>query len=530
MNIQTTDVVVIGSGAAGLYTALSLAPQSVMLVTKAPQLISGSTAYAQGGMAAAMARQDSPVEHTANTLFAGAGLVDKEAADVLSYTAPDVMVHLMALGMPFDKNTDGTLALGQEAAHSCRRILHAGGDATGRALSETLAKAAEAASHIEVMTGATVWQILMDASGITGVLVHQPDMGWVTVRCRHIVLATGGAGQLFSHTTNPTTATADGLALAYHAGATLADIEFMQFHPTTLDVEAIDGRRPLLTEALRGEGAHLLDANGYRFMLDEHPDAELAPRDVVARAVWARRAADGKVYLDARALAAKGLAHEFPTVWGLCAAHGLDPATDLLPIAPAAHYHMGGVRTDLYGRTDVNGLWAVGEVARTGLHGANRLASNSLTECLVFGRRAAEKILQTKRPVGAATAQVPYLSPLKKPRNLQEEAGIAMYKGMGLVRHKEGMEATLTKLSNLSAAYLRGEHNAHSPADHMAYRSVLLVARLMTEHALMRAESRGGHYRSDYPKQDKTWQRTQTCRKQEDIQNDDLSTAASAML
>lgn len=531
MGTQNTsvDVVVVGSGAAGLFTALSLAPLSVLLVTKAPALVSGSTAYAQGGMAAVMGADDTPAEHTANTLFAGAGLVDKAAADVLTHTAPAVMRQLMDLGMVFDKTSDGELSLGREAAHTKRRILHAGGDATGRHLSVALAACVEKAPHVQVALAATVWQVLTDENGTAGVLMHQPQAGWARVACRHVVLATGGVGQLFSHTTNPTTATADGLRLAWEAGAALEDMEFVQFHPTTLDVAATDGRRPLLTEALRGEGAHLLDAQGTRFMLDVHPDAELAPRDVVARAVWARRAQGAQVFLDARALAAEGLAKKFPTVWALCAEHGLDPAKDLLPIAPAAHYHMGGVKTDLLGRTNVAGLWAVGEVARTGLHGANRLASNSLTECLVFGARAAEAIKVDIRPFGALPGmQAPVFAPQKEATPLRAELQQVMYAGLGLVRDGKGMQKALARIQALTRAYKAGTHDALTVAAHAELQSLLLAARLMTEQALKRTESRGGHYRSDYPKQSASWQTSMTIRKPEEYDHDRTRTRTPA--
>jgi L-aspartate oxidase len=526
LHTLSTDVVVIGSGAAGLTTALALAPLSVLVVTKAPALASGSTVWAQGGMAAAMGRDDTPAEHVANTLFAGAGLTDKSAAEVLAAEAPAAMRLLMDWGMVFDTTPEGALSLGQEAAHSQRRILHAGGDATGRHLAFALSDAAEKSNHIKYITECTASEILTNNGGVTGVLVHTQTHGWQVVRCRHVVLATGGVGQVFSHTTNPQTATGDGLRLAWRAGATLADMEFMQFHPTALDVPATEGRRPLLTEALRGEGAPLLDATGHRFMPDEHPDAELAPRDVVARAVWRRKAAGGQVFLDARGCHAAA----FPTVWALCRQHGLEPARDLLPIAPAAHYHMGGVLTDLYGRTTVDGLWAAGEVARTGLHGANRLASNSLTECVVFGLRAAMALKNTPRPMGKGErVRTPVLPTSHKAVDVLSIVRERMYAHMGLIRNNKDMSENLNFLVDTENACRNGYHTAATPADHITLQSVLLVARLMTEQALKRTESRGGHYRSDYPQQNPLWQKTLTLTNK-DATHDPAHIPAAAVL
>ncbi len=507
------DVIVIGSGAAGMQAALDLAPKRVLLITKTDSLPSGSTYYAQGGMAAAVDKKDSPESHEADTLFAGAGLVDIPAARLLTRAGKSVVENLEKINMPFDRTKEGTLCLGREAAHTQNRILHAGGDATGRNLSQTLSNAILKSSHITVLYKAMAERLLTDETGVTGLRFYHENR-FISVNAPHIILATGGVGQLFAHTTNPETATADGLALAYEAGAILADLEFVQFHPTALSVETWGAPKPLLTEALRGAGAYLVDEAGERFMIGEHKDAELAPRDVVARAVY-RQITSGKgAYLDARHLDLNTLESKFPTVFALCKERGLNPALHRLPVAPAAHYHMGGVKTDLNGATNINGLWAIGEVARTGVHGANRLASNSLLECLVFATQTARAIKRTKRQV-KYSYQKEHLKDKQESRYFPTKDMVQrlVYQGLGLVRDASGMTKTLNELERLNKLYRDGAHDAVSVQDHIELRNMLIISEQIAKQALLREESRGGHYRRDFPRTRDDFKKTLICQK-----------------
>lgn len=494
------DVLVIGSGAAGMATALALAPLNVLLVTKTEGLVGGSTAYAQGGIATVFAKGDSPELHANDTHFAGAGLTDKAAVNHLTTEGAKVVEQLLALGMPFDRDNQGNISVGLEAAHTMARIVHAGGDATGWHLSQTLAKAVEKARHIQVVAHTHVAELVKNKGQLVGAWGFHEVEGWVKLQAANVVLATGGAGQMFSHTTNPAPSTGDGMALAYETGATLTDLEFVQFHPTSLAVKTKTGKQPLLTEALRGAGGQLINCKGERFMLNLHKDAELAPRDVVARGVWAELAADRTPYLDVRHIA--NVAAKFPTVTRLCTEYGLNPATDLLPAAPAAHYYMGGVRTNLAGKTDVQGLWAVGEVAVTGVHGANRLASNSLLECLVFAKTAAAEIKlgekQNKKQIAKISTTPPRLALAKHAAATKQNLRDTMYKSAGLVRDKQGLEHGLQKL-----AALQNVPTLLATGDDMPLaielRNLMTLAPLVLTAALARQESRGGHMRSDYP-------------------------------
>lgn len=498
MKTYTTDAIVIGSGAAGMATALALAPLRVMLVTKTPGLAGGSTAAAQGGIATVHTPDDSPEKHAADTHFAGAGLANKEAVKTLTEDGADTLSRLLAMGMPLDRAPDGSISAGLEAAHSVARIIHAGGDATGWHLATTLATGVRQARHIDVLTDTMVLDLAVENGRTVGAWGWHDKHGFIKLQATHVVLATGGSGQLYSHTTNPTESTADGQALAYRAGATLTDMEFVQFHPTALAVEGEHGEKlspqPLLTEALRGAGAKLVNNTGERFMLKQHQDAELAPRDVVARGIWAEAAAGRSPCLDARHI--ENVAKKFPTVTKLCKNYNLNPQTDLLPVAPAAHYHMGGVKTSTSGETDVPGLWAVGEVACTGVHGANRLASNSLLECLVFASRAAEGI--KKQP--GERARMQKSAPPALPKNadgLTTQLRDVMYEHGGLMRDEKSLLEGLTKLDVLG--YAQTNKNTDTlirPAAEFA--NMMTVAKLILEGALQRKESRGGHARSDY--------------------------------
>ncbi|WP_243717595.1 L-aspartate oxidase, partial [Actinomadura darangshiensis] len=392
---RDTDVVVVGSGIAGLVAALRCRPHGrVLLVTKA-LLDAGSTRWAQGGIAAALAADDTPEEHLADTLTAGVGLCDEDAVRVLVTEGPDAVRGLIGLGAAFDR-AGGDLALTREGGHHRSRIAHAGGDATGAEISRALLAALKD-SGVEVIEHALVLDLLKDAGGrAAGITLHvmgegQPG-GVGAVRARAVVLATGGLGQVFSATTNPEVSTGDGVALALRAGAEVTDLEFVQFHPTVLWLgEGATGQQPLISEAVRGEGVHLVDHGGERFMVGRHELAELAPRDVVTKGITNRMHETGASHmlLDGRHLGAATWESRFPTISAACRHHGIDPATEPIPVVPAAHYASGGVRTDLYGRTSVAGLYACGEVAWTGVHGANRLASNSLLEGLVYATRIA---------------------------------------------------------------------------------------------------------------------------------------------
>ncbi|MBI1208831.1 MAG: FAD-binding protein [Azospirillum sp.] len=524
--LKDSGVLILGSGLAGLTVALRCAelgvPGPITVLTKTPSLAGGSSFHAQGGIAAALGADDQPEAHAADTVAAGAGLTDPAMAALLAGEGAGLMRALLAdrpsFGplpfdplpfdpLPFDRGPDGRPLLGQEAAHGVPRVLHAGGDATGRTLMTVLGAQVLQTPAITVNWGAVAVELVVRHGRVCGVLASHPD-GWVLHRSAQVVLATGGIGAAFLRTTNPPESTGDGLALAARARARLADIEFVQFHPTALATATTDGApAPLLTEALRGAGAVLLDDQGRRFMADEHPAAELAPRDVVARAIGRRIAGGQPVFLDLRpALVARPGA--FPTAVTACRAAGFDPYAAPVPVAPAAHYHMGGVATGTDGRTSLDGLWACGEVACTGVHGANRLASNSLLEALVFGSRAAADLAACPTP---ALPPLPLLEPPRCPGPEHREsvtaiaiaARQAIYQGIGLVRSGAALRTTGRTLERLEIE-LAGLPGSPAPPP-CAVRlwvetgNLLLVGRLLAHAALSREESRGAHCRSDFP-------------------------------
>ncbi|MFF0365621.1 L-aspartate oxidase [Streptomyces fungicidicus] len=518
------DVVVVGSGVAGLTAALrcEAAGLTTVVVTKA-RLDDGSTRWAQGGIAAALGEGDTPEQHLDDTLVAGAGLCDEEAVRLLVTEGPDAVRRLIATGAHFDESTDGALELTREGGHHRRRIAHAGGDATGAEISRALVEAVRARG-LRTIENALVLDLLTDAGGRTaGVTLHvmgegQHD-GVGAVHAPAVVLATGGMGQVFSATTNPSVSTGDGVALALRAGAEVSDLEFVQFHPTVLFLGPdAEGQQPLVSEAVRGEGAHLVDADGVRFMQGRHELAELAPRDIVAKGIMRRmRERDAEhMYLDARHFGAEMWENRFPTILAACRAHGIDPVTEPVPVAPAAHYASGGVRTDSHGRTTVPGLYACGEVACTGVHGANRLASNSLLEGLVYAERIAADIAGAG---GALAARVPQPLPAaERPAYplLPAEARLtiqrAMTRGAGVLRSEESLAGAADRLHRLhaDARDALDEHGktAEPGVDTWEATNLLCVARVLVAAARQREETRGCHWREDRPERDDTtWRR-----------------------
>ncbi|MET8614029.1 MULTISPECIES: L-aspartate oxidase [Streptomyces] len=520
------DVVVVGSGVAGLTAALrcEAAGLTTVVVTKA-RLDDGSTRWAQGGIAAALGEGDTPEQHLDDTLVAGAGLCDEEAVRLLVTEGPDAVRRLIATGAHFDESAEGALELTREGGHHRRRIVHAGGDATGAEVSRALVEAVRARG-LRTIENALVLDLLTDAEGRTaGVTLHvmgegQHD-GVGAVHAPAVVLATGGMGQVFSATTNPSVSTGDGVALALRAGAEVSDLEFVQFHPTVLFLGPdAEGQQPLVSEAVRGEGAHLVDGDGVRFMLGRHELAELAPRDIVAKAITRRmQEQDAQhMFLDARHFGAEMWAHRFPTILAACRANGIDPVTEPIPIAPAAHYASGGVRTDVHGRTTVPGLYACGECACTGVHGANRLASNSLLEGLVYAERIAADIaaeraahgLRTRVPAPVAHPEQP-AHPLLAPETRFAIQRI-MTEGAGVLRSAGSLARAADQLQRLHTeareALTEQGKTAEPGVDTWEATNLLCVARALVAAARLREETRGCHWREDHAERDDAnWRR-----------------------
>ena len=502
------DVVVIGSGIAGLTAALRIrevlpAGGSVMVVTK-DILSAGSTQWAQGGIAAALGDGDTPEQHLQDTLVAGAGVCDEEAVRVLVTEGPDAVRELIALGTNFDHTSGGELSLTREGGHLRDRIAHAGGDATGAEIQRALVAAIHASPEIGVTEHALAVDLIPGAGGgIAGVTLHvmgegQQD-GIGAVMCRAVVLASGGLGQVFSQTTNPPVSTGDGMALALRAGAVLRDLEFVQFHPTVMWLGPDSrGQQPLISEAVRGEGAFLVDWEGNRFMQGRHELADLAPRDVVAKAITRRMHEEGKphMWLDARHLGQSFWEKRFPTILATCRAHGVDPVTELIPVAPACHYASGGVATDLDGQSSLPGLFATGEVACSGVHGANRLASNSLLEGLVFSRRIAEAIArdglpQRRSPV--ADVRTPGLVSAAVMADSQR----VMTDKVGVLRTASGMTEAVDDLGALAD---KAEDDPRTES--WAVTNLVTISSALATAALLREETRGSHWREDFPERD----------------------------
>lgn len=500
---DSVDVVVIGSGVAGLSAALKARELGTVLVVTKDVVASGSTQWAQGGVAAALDPEDSPEEHLQDTLVAGAGLSDPEAVRVLVTEGPDAVRDLIDLGARFDTMADGEISLGREGGHHRNRIAHAGGDATGAEIERALVAAVKRAKDIRLIEHALVLDLLTASDGsVAGVTLHVMGEGQLDgvgeIRTRAVILASGGLGQLYAATTNPSVSTGDGMALALRAGAKVRDLEFVQFHPTVLWLgKSAKGQQPLVSEAVRGEGAFLVDHTGKRFMQGQHELADLAPRDIVAKAIMRQMIATGKdhVYLDARHFGDEKWRVRFPTILASCRSHGIDPVRELIPVAPACHYSSGGVWTDLNGQTSVPGLYACGEVACTGVHGANRLASNSLLEGLVFARRIAAHLAN-----GLPEQREPLVdrrTPGLVDADVVPELQRAMTVGAGVIRSATGLSEAAAAIGKLiEQPYDEPGTPGWEATNLVTVASALLAA------ATSREESRGAHWREDHPDRD----------------------------
>ena len=495
--IECKGALILGAGVAGLFTALKLSPFPSLVLAGSRPGTSGSSAWAQGGIAAAVGANDSWQAHAADTIEAGAGICDPNIVELVTREAGERIEDLVRFGAPFDRNADGSLALGREAAHSSARIVHVKGDRAGAEVTRTLAERAAADPAITLLEGFHAVELALEDGRVTGLFARTgtgTSARLVLFRAQAVIFATGGLGALFAVTTNPLESRGEGLGMAARAGALIADPEFVQFHPTAIAI----GRdpAPLATEALRGEGAILVDEHGRRFMPAIHAQAELAPRDVVARAIQREIAGGHKVYLDCRDAVGAEFPARFPTVYAACRSAGIDPVRQPVKVAPAAHYHMGGVASDGRGRSSLEGLWAVGECAATGLHGANRLASNSLLEGLVFGARVAQDVGASVLPrAGRGTPPAPEKFAAPAPPHVLRQA---MTRLAGLEREATGLGEALGVIHRIERAA------GHEPA----LLNMTASAKLVAAAALAREESRGGHYRSDYPQTDEIGRRT----------------------
>lgn len=493
------DVVIVGGGLAGLFCALKLAPRPVTVIAAAPIGEGASSAWAQAGIAAAVSPGDTVDKHVADTLAAGAGIVDAKIARLMATEAAERIHDLLEFGVPFDRDLKGRLQTSREAAHSQNRVVRVRGDMAGRAIMEALVTAVRATPSIRVMEGHVAEEIETAGRAVTGLIVR-PDGGRSPTRlllpARAVVMATGGVGRLFAVTTNPAEARGGGIGMAARAGAVIADPEFVQFHPTAIDVGKDPA--PLATEALRGEGATLINRDGERFMAALDPAGELAPRDIVARGIFAEVAAGRGAFLDCTKAVGDGFAEAFPTVYGYCREAGIDPAKEPIPVVPAAHYFMGGILTDADGRSSLDGLWACGECTSTGAHGANRLASNSLLEAVVFASRIADNI--------AGLLPDPRISQSRERGDRGDDIAAAdgamarlravMSRHVGVIRDGDGLEQALREITAL-------ERDNTAPR----FANALTTAKLIAFAALQRRESRGGHYRVDYPEERENWRR-----------------------
>jgi L-aspartate oxidase len=487
--MSNNRILIIGAGLAGLFLALKLAPRKVLVLSQSPLGMGASSGWAQGGIAAALSKADSPLLHAEDTINAGAGLVDEIAAKIIATEGPNRIADLLEYGVPFDKDENGNLELSLEAAHRIARVARVSGDLAGREIMRTLIERAKAAEHIEILENHWALSLLQNSNGQIGGALCANANGLVQIDAAHTILATGGIGGLYQITTNPIEARGQGLGMAARAGALIGDPEFVQFHPTAINIGKDPA--PLASEALRGEGAILRNNDGVAFMEKYHELKDLAPRDIVARAVFAQNQSGRGANLDATKAIGKDFPEHFPTVFASCMDAGIDPRTQLIPIAPAEHYHMGGIISDLWGNTNLEGLSAIGECASTGVHGANRLASNSLLEAVVFAGRLAQYLgeseISTKNNCYANA-----IAPLEK-QKLQKLRS-SMQENVGVIRNKIGLEKNLELIDEL--------------AENAPLCNELIVAKLITQGALKRQESRGGHFRDDFTQTNSTQKRT----------------------
>ncbi len=507
-SVKLYDYIIIGSGIAGLYTALLAKKHGSVLVITKGSIEDCNTRHAQGGIAAPIGRDDSPELHYRDTIVAGDGLCYEEAVRILVNEAPDRIAELVHFGVPFD-TLDGEITLTREAAHSVPRILHAGGDATGEHIEVTLSNQVRS-SKIQVLEDSLAAEILVEEGVVKGIKVFDCRSGSIEeFACRFLILATGGAGQLFKFNTNSSIATGDGVVLAFNAGAEISDMEFYQFHPTALHMPGVTPF--LISEAVRGEGGILRNVNGLRFMPDYTPDGDLAPRDIVARSILYEMEKTGsdKVFIDVTQLPSRMITTRFPHIYRFCLEHGLNITQELIPVAPAAHYMIGGIKTNIWGETNIAGLFACGEAACTAIHGANRLASNSLLEAVVFSERIIMKTNEGVNNSAQSTSKKGKIYHLSSRGQLLKDIPVPslsslqtlLWEKVGILRNREGLTQAADILATWQASLPR-------PADRHSYElsNLILTGRLMTEAALLREESRGAHFRSDFPQSLSRWQ------------------------